>query len=116
MKVGVAAKEVETKEEKPKSLRVIMTFDPETAYRLKSMAEAEDVPVGEVVRTLVVGGLSAYPRWGIEAADRRRAFKEQQRALLVNLHVWFSEQKWIMEQQIEQSNAFTGEPPSEDPT
>lgn len=112
MQLKVRAREVETKEEKPKSLRVNMTFDPETTFRLRSMAEAEDVPVQEVVRTLVVGGLSAYPKWGIEASDRRRAFFEQRQSILTNLHVWFSEQKWIMEQQLSERE---GAAPDEDP-
>lgn len=100
MKVVVRTKEVEPKADKPKALRVNLVFDPETAYQLSELALREGVEVAEVVRTLVVGGLSAYPKWGIEASDRRRGFLEQQRAILANLYAWFNEQRWIMEQQI----------------
>lgn len=100
MNLKVRATEVEPQERKPKALRVHMVFDPETAQQLNTMALTEGVPVGEVVRTLVIGGLSAYPSWGITAADRKRAFDTQQAAILANLHAWFSEQRWIMQQQI----------------
>lgn len=80
-----------------------MVFDPETAFQLNQLALKQGVPVGEMVRTLVMGSLSVYPSWGINAADRRRAFNEQKSAILANLYGWFSEQKWIMEQQIKET-------------
>ena len=109
---GIKAVEVTPKEEKPKALKVTMTFDPELAWQIHDMALREGISVSEVVRTLVVGALSAYPRWGIEAADRRRAFHEQQRAILANLYAWFSEQKWIMEQQIAEAERQRGSDPT----
>lgn len=105
MKVGVRATEVEAKEEKPKSLKVNLVFDPETAYQLNALALAEGQSIAEMVRTLVVGSLAAYPKWEIAASDRRRAFTEQKHALLVNLYAWFNEQRWIMEQQIAEERA-----------
>jgi hypothetical protein len=109
MKVGVRAVEVDAKEQKPKSLKVSLVFDPETAYQLNELALREGQPVGEMVRTLVVGSMAAYPQWEISAADRRRAFAEQKHAMLVNLYAWFNEQRWIMEHQIaEEQRERTG--------
>lgn len=104
MKVDVRAREVEPKDTKPKALKVSCTLDPETAQQVVTMAEREGLPVPEAVRTLIVGALSAYPRWGIKAADRRRAFNEQKHAILANLYAWFNEQRWIMDQQIQQEH------------
>lgn len=100
MKVGVKAREVDPVDTKPKSLRVSLVLDPETAQNLVSLAEREGQPVPEMVRTLLVGSLSAYPSWGINAADRKRAYGHQQHLIMKNLIAWFSEQKWILEQQL----------------
>jgi hypothetical protein len=91
---------------------VTLVLDPELAYHVNELALREGQSVAEMVRTLVVGAMSAYPRWGIDAADRVRAFNEQRRAILMNLYAWFAEQKWIMEQQIEQERRERAEEPT----
>lgn len=100
MKLSARVREVEARTDKPKSLKVTLILDPETGANLQEMAINEGLEVTEMMRTLVIGAMSAYPKWGIEAADRRRAFADQQEAILTNLYAWFAEQRWIMEQQI----------------
>lgn len=102
--VKIRTKSVAAQEDKPRSLKITLVLDPDLSVQIEELALREGLPATEMVRTLIVGSLSAYPSWGVLANDRRRAFDEQKHAILNNLYAWFHEQKWIMEQQISEGD------------